>query len=92
MDYNGFVAWTDTPNTFTRQTFHLAFVEIILPHLNAWPGRNSIVIIDNAQIHMYKQLEEAIQSRGAILCHLPPYSPWLNSIETGFGSVKKWIQ
>lgn len=92
FNYKGFLAWTHTPDTFTRQTFHTAFVETVLPHLNPWPGRNSIVIIDNAQIHMYRQLEEAIQTRGATLCHLPPYSPWLNPIETGFGFAKKWIQ
>lgn len=88
----GFVAWGHTPNTFTRATFHDTFIETVLPHLQPWPMPNSIVIIDNARIHMYRQLEEAIQSRGAILCHLPPYSPWLNPIETGFASLKKWIQ
>lgn len=53
---------------------------------------NSIIIIDNTRIHMYRQLEEAIQSRGAILCYLPPYSPHLNPIECGFAFVKKWIE
>lgn len=81
FSHEGFIAWSHTPDTFTRQTFHNAFVETMLPHLQPWPMPNSIVIIDNARIHMYRQLEEAIQSRGAILCHLPPYSPWLNPIK-----------
>lgn len=88
---NGFVAWAHTPDTFTRQTFHSAFVQTILPHLRPWPGCNSIVIIDNARIHIYRQLEEAIASVGAYLCFLPPYSPHLNPIEVGFALVKKWI-
>lgn len=92
FDSNGFVAWAHTPDTFTRQTFHDAFVRTILPHLQPWPGHNSIVIIDNARIHMYRQLQEAIESRGAILCFLPPYSPHLNPIEVGFALVKKWIE
>lgn len=53
---------------------------------------NSIVIIDNARIHMYEQLETAIESRGALLFFLPPYSPHLNPIETGFSLVKRYIQ
>jgi hypothetical protein len=41
---------------------------------------------------MYKELEELINSKGAILLYLPPYSPQLNPIETGFGLLKRYIQ
>lgn len=88
----GFLSWTHTPNTFTREIFHDAFVENILPHLNAWPMDNSIVVIDNARIHMYEELREAIESCGAVLVYLPPYSPHLNPIEVGFSLVKRWIE
>lgn len=88
----GFFAWKHTAGTFTRKIFHDAFVEKVLPHLNPWPMPNSIVILDNARIHMYHELEQAIESRGAILLFLPPYSPHLNPIETGFSLVKRFIQ
>lgn len=89
---NGFFAWSFTTGTFTRKSFHDAFVNTILPHLQPWPMPNSVVIIDNARIHMYKQFQDAIETRGALLFFLPPYSPHLNPIETGFSLVKRYIQ
>jgi transposase len=88
----GFLAWEFTTDTFTRHSFHEAIVSKVLPCLNRWPLPNSIVIIDNARIHMYKEFQDAIESRGAILFFLPPYSPQLNPIEVGFALVKKWVQ
>ena len=41
---------------------------------------------------MYEKLEQAIHSRGALLFYLPPYSPHVNPIETGFSLVKRYIQ
>lgn len=51
----------------------------------------SIVILDNAKIHMYRELEQLIHSRGSLLFFLPPYSPHLNHIEVGFSLLKRWI-
>lgn len=51
----------------------------------------SIVILDNAKIHMYRELEDLIHSTGALLFFLPPYSPQLNPIEVGFGLLKRWL-
>ena len=48
--------------------------------------------MDNAKIHMYKELEDAIHQCGARLIFLPPYSPELNPIEVCFGLFKAWIQ
>ena len=84
FNHKGFIAWGYTPETFTRHTFHDTFVTHILPHLNKWPLPNSIVIIDNARIHMYKEFVDAIASRGAVVVFLPPFCPHLNPIETGF--------
>lgn len=58
LDHRGFVAWDTTPGTYTRNSFHRSFVAKIFPLLNPWPQPRSIVILDNAKIHMYKELEE----------------------------------
>ncbi|KAG6948965.1 hypothetical protein JG687_00015160 [Phytophthora cactorum] len=71
LDHSGFVAWNYTEGTYTRNSFHRAFVEKVLPMLNPWP--RSIVVMDNANIHMYKELEQAIHQTGARLLYLPPY-------------------
>ena len=92
LNMDGFVGWGTTEGTFTRDTFHATFVDAILPHVGAWPGRISIVIMDNASIHVYPQLALACQMRGAVLLYLPPYSPQLNPIEVGFNLLKHWLQ
>ena len=48
--------------------------------------------MDNAKIHMYEKLEQAIHQTGARLLFLPPYAPQLNPIEVCFGRLKRWIQ
>jgi hypothetical protein len=90
--HRGFFAWEFTRGTFTRQSFHEAFVNKILPHLQPYPMPNSLVVIDNARIHMYSELREVIESRGAFLIFLPPYSPQLNPIEVGFSLTKRFIE
>lgn len=51
----------------------------------------SIVVLDNAKIHMYRELEDLVHDRGSILLFLPPYSPQLNPIEVGFSLLKRWL-
>ena len=92
LDSKGFLAWRSTSGTFTRKKFHDAFAEAVVPHLNPWPLPRSIVIMDNAKIHMFKELEETVHQCGAKLIFLPPYSPELNPIEIAFGQLKRWIQ
>jgi hypothetical protein len=91
LDIRGFFSWAYTEDTFTRQSFHDAFVSQILPYLNPYPWPRSIVVIDNARIHMYEELEIAVHSKGAVLLYLPPYIPHLNPIETAFSLLKAWI-
>ncbi len=64
----------------------------IIPYLNPWPLPRSILILDNAKIHMCSELEEAVHRKGALLFFLPPYSPQLNPIEVAFSQLKKWIK
>ncbi|OWZ02911.1 Transposase [Phytophthora megakarya] len=67
--------------TFSRKEFHKAFQKKAAPLLNPWPLLRSIVILDNARIHMYRELEELVQ---ALLFFLPPYCPQLNPISVFF--------
>ena len=92
LNVNGFMAWESTRGTFTRRKFHEAFAKHVLPKLNPWPLPNSIVVMDNAKIHMHQKLENMIHQTGAKLLFLPPYAPQLNPIEVCFGRLKGWIQ
>ena len=65
----------------------LAYVEQqLLPTL----GRHDLVIMDNLSSHKRAGVQEAIESVGASLVYLPPYSPDFNPIEQAFSKFK-WL-
>lgn len=92
LDYTGFIGWCYTACTFDQEAFYKGFCKNILPLLNRYPAPRSIVIMDNAKIHMFPEIGVAIQRRGALLVYLPAYAPWLNPIEQAFALVKRWLQ
>jgi hypothetical protein len=92
MDCKGFFASVTTSGTFTRMSHHSAMVNHIIPKLNPYPAPRSILILDNAKIHMYNQLIEACHAVGALIFFLPPYCPQFNPIEVGFSVLKSKIQ
>lgn len=67
----------------------LAYVEQVLaPTL----GPGDIVIVDNLRSHHVDGVREAIETRGAALRFLPPYSPDLNPIEQVFAKLKALLR
>lgn len=65
----------------------LAYVE---QHLVPTLKSGDIVIMDNLSSHKRAGVREAIESAGAQLVYLPPYSPDLNPIEQAFSKFK-WL-
>jgi len=62
-----------------------AFVEkVLIPELR--PG--DLVVMDNLSSHKAAGVREAIESAGATLRYLPPYSPDLSPIEKCWSKVK----
>ena len=72
------------------ETFRNFIEKSLLPHLMPFNGTNehSVVVMDNAAIHHVEGISELIESVGALLIFLPPYSPDLDPIEEAFSSVK----
>lgn len=60
--------------------------------MNPYPGKNSVIILDNAKIHHDNELVEIIRGLGCRIEFLPPYSPDYNPIETAFSTIKSWIR
>ena len=52
---------------------------------------HSVVILDNASIHHLAAVQELINSVGALIKFLPPYSPDLMPLEEVFAEVKQQI-
>ena len=56
--------------------------------MNPFPGKNSVIIMDNARIHHDETLVESVEEVGGKVVYLPPYSPDFNPIEYSFSVIK----
>ncbi len=68
--------------------FKAYVAQILAPTLA--PG--DIVIMDNLPAHKVSGVRETIESVGAFLLYLPPYSPDLNPIELAFSKLKALLR
>jgi putative transposase len=48
--------------------------------------------MDNTTFHKSNRTKELIESKGATILYLPPYSPDFNPIENDFANIKKLRQ
>jgi len=51
-----------------------------------------IVVMDNLKAHKDPRVADLIEAHGASVKYLPPYSPDLNPIESGWALIKKRIR
>ncbi len=66
-----------------------AFVDqVLVPTLSA----GEWVVMDNLSSHKGQRVRELIESTGAKLLYLPPYSPDLNPIELAFSKLKQLLR
>lgn len=84
----GFVAPLTVDGPINGQLF-LAWVQ---QHLVPTLSSGDVVIMDNLSSHKVAGVREAIESVGAVLRYLPPYSPDLNPIELAFAKLKKLLR
>jgi transposase len=84
MDHTGMLA-TMTVESATDGDVFLAFLDQVLcPKLR--PGH--VVVMDNLSAHKVDGVRERIETCGASLLYLPPYSPDLNPIEKAWSKLK----
>lgn len=70
-------------------TVFLAYVEqVLVPTLR--PG--DVVVMDNLPAHKAAGVRDAIETVGASLLYLPPYSPDFNPIENAFAKLKALLR
>jgi len=71
---------------WSHATFR-AYVDQILA-----PSPGDTVVMDNLPCHKVAGVRETIESVGAKLVYLPPYSPDLNPIEQAFAKLKAMLR
>ena len=88
MSLSGVVALA-TIDAATSGDVFIAYVEqVLLPALRA----NDIVVVDRLAAHKLARVKQLIESVGAELLLLPPYSPDFNPIELFWGWAKELLR
>ena len=67
-------------------------MEQLLPHCNPFPGKRSVIIMDNASFHRGPEIKTACARVGVKLVYLPPYLPDLNPIKEFFVELKAFVK
>jgi len=73
-------------------TFFNFIVNELLPHLSPYPGPNSVLILDNVNMHNYEPFTSLMEYLGVRIIYLPAYCPFLNIIELYFNIIKMGIR
>jgi transposase len=71
-----------------REAFEAYVAHVLVPELR--PG--DIVIMDNLSSHKGPRVRQLIETAGARLLYLPPYSPDFNPIEKAFAKLKALLR
>ena len=76
----------------TGELFLQIFVRDVLPICQPWPGKRSVVVLDNAAVHMKYLIDAECAAKGVIAIYLPPYSFDYNPIELVFNIAIMKVQ
>lgn len=88
LSLNRIVAPWCLDKPMTGDTFKIYVKTQLLPELKA----GDIVVMDNLSCHKVNGIIEMIESIGAKVLYLPPYSPDLNPIEQLFSKLKHLLR
>ena len=72
----------------TGEVFTVFLEKVLCPVLKV----GQVVLMDNSPAHIVKEVSELIESKGAKLIYLPPYSPEFNPIEHCWSKVKSYLR
>ena len=88
LDCNGVRCSTQVDGPVNADVFESFVEQVLCPTLHA----GDIVVMDNLSSHKSERARVLIESRGASLVFLPPYSPDFNPIEMIFAKIKQRVR
>lgn len=84
----GLLATMTIVGSVNTDVFVTYLLDVLVPQL--WAG--AIVVMDNLRVHHADRVHQAIESAGAKLVFLPPYSPDLSPIELCWSKLKQLLR
>src|SRR3990167_3307089 len=88
ISLTGIVAMMYIASAVNGNIFKAYIEQLLVPKLR----RGQFVIFDNVNFHKSKELIELIESVGAKVVFLPPYSPDLSPIEKMWSKIKELLK
>lgn len=88
LDHRGIRCGTTVDGAVNGDVFTAFVRQVLVPTLR--PG--DVVVMDNLSSHRVVAVREAIESAGASLRFLPPYSPDYNPIELAFSKLRRLFE
>jgi transposase len=88
LNLDGIVAAMTIPGSTNTEVFLTYVTQLLIPQL--WKG--AIVVMDNLKAHHAESVRVAIESVGAKVKFLPPYSPDLSPIELCWSKLKQFLR
>ena len=88
LNLDGLVAAMTVPGSINTEAFLTYVTQVLAPQL--WKG--AIVVMDNLKVHHAERVRVAIESVGAKVKFLPPYSPDLSPIELCWSKLKQFLR
>jgi len=88
LNLDGLVAAMTVPVSTNTEAFLTYVTQVLVPQL--WKG--AIVVMDNLKVHQVEGVRVAIESVGAKVKFLPPYSPDLSPIEQCLSKLKQFLR
>lgn len=88
MAPDGVIAFDARDGAYDGERFMMFLTNKLVPQLRD----GDIVFMDNVRFHRIEDVRSAIESTGAKLEYLPPYSPDLNPIEEAWSVFKNLMR
>lgn len=88
MDHTGILAAMTIEAATDREVFLGYLDNVLCPKLR--PGH--VVVLDNLSAHKVDGVHQRIETCGASVLYLPPYSPDLNPIEKAWSKLKQGLR
>jgi len=92
LSLDGYIAVRAISGSVDGGEFFDFVVEDVLPRMEPYPSRRSVLVMDNCSIHKSDALRQAVDAAGCLLLFIPAYSPDLNPIEESFNVVKAYLR
>ena len=88
LNLDGLIASMTVPGSINTDILFSDVTQVLLPQL--WKG--AIVVMDSLKVHHAERVRVTIESVGAKVKFLPPYSPDLSPIELCWSKLKQFLR